>query len=82
MSSTYDIAIFRDTTLDRFLASPEMSGEVGEMVDGPWTGPERTSFAEIATDAGTHVVVTAPPERMPSGVGRYLAEDLGRVAKW
>lgn len=77
MSSRYDIAIFRDTTLDRFLASPEMGGEVGEVVAGPWSGPEQTSLAEIATDASTHVVVTAPPEGMPSGTGRYLAEDLG-----
>lgn len=51
MPSKYDIAIFRDTTLDRFLASPKMVGEAGEVVAGPWPGRERYGFGEPLLEA-------------------------------
>jgi hypothetical protein len=77
MSSRYDIAVLRDTTLERLLASPETELELGEEVSGPWSGPLLSSIAEVTTAAGTHVVVTAPPDETPSTLGRRAVRDLG-----
>lgn len=79
MGSAYDVALFRDTQLPRFLLALEADG-LGAEVPAPWAGPSGVTVAEVETATGRHVVLVAPPMRSPRGIDRRLASRLGTEA--
>jgi len=79
MGSRYDVAVFHGASLARFVEAfaERGRGSVGAETDGPWAGPSGVTAAQIDTDAGSSVVVVAPPMETPRGVDSLLAERLG-----
>lgn len=77
MGSRYDIVLLHGTTLDTVRAAIAERSTVGARVDGPWAGESGATIAELASTAGTSVVVAAAPMRTPRGFDARLARVLG-----